>query len=263
MRFNLILFLILGWLLVTSCDLSGGVRPKILAAQNAIKESRFNDAVIVYSQLLEMNLPNHLRIKINYQLGQINYLYLNNGRKALIYYQKILQFKIDPLWQVKILEKIAQIYSQDVKDYRQAANYYQILMNYQPRLEMYDFYYSQYAKNTFNQGNLTKAKDIYTSLLKTSDQNNIADANYYLGLIYSYEKKYEQSINYWYEALKFEKRKIKIVRIKYLIANSYESSEKLKQAYNIYYSLLKEHPNPKLIKGRLESLYARRVARKR
>jgi len=47
------------------------------------------------------------------------------------------------------------------------------------------------------------------------------------------------------------------------MANAYEMLEKLKEAYNLYYSILGEYPNTKVIQNRLNSIYARKIARKR
>ena len=47
------------------------------------------------------------------------------------------------------------------------------------------------------------------------------------------------------------------------MGNAYETMEELKKAYNIYYSILGEYPNNDVIKNRLNSLYKRRIARKR
>ena len=71
------------------------------------------------------------------------------------------------------------------------------------------------------------------------------------------------AIDNWFEYLKREKQKNKIVQVKFLIANAYESDEQLKNAYNIYYSLLGDYPNQEVLKSRLKSIYERRVARKR
>ena len=76
-------------------------------------------------------------------------------------------------------------------------------------------------------------------------------------------KDWNKSITYMKEYIKREKRKDKVVRAKFLLANSYEVIEKLKTAYNIYYSILGEYPNTQVIQDRLKSVYERRVARRR
>jgi hypothetical protein len=50
---------------------------------------------------------------------------------------------------------------------------------------------------------------------------------------------------------------------KFLIANSYENLEQLKKAYDIYYSILSEYPNTEVIKNKLNSIYVRKISRKR
>ena len=60
-----------------------------------------------------------------------------------------------------------------------------------------------------------------------------------------------------------EYKKNKVIYAKFLLANTLESNEELKKAYNLYYSLLNEFPNTEVIKKRLSSIYNRRIARKR
>ena len=60
-----------------------------------------------------------------------------------------------------------------------------------------------------------------------------------------------------------EKREDLIVEAKFLIANAFESSEDLKRAWDIYYSIKGSYPNTKVIFERLNSIRDRRVARKR
>jgi hypothetical protein len=98
-----------------------------------------------------------------------------------------------------------------------------------------------------------------------NDSNHLfhIESFYYIGLINYYQQKWNESIEEWLEYIKREKLKDKIVKVKFLIANAYESQEKLKEAYNIYYSLLDDYPNPQIIKQRLKTVFDRRMARKR
>ena len=68
---------------------------------------------------------------------------------------------------------------------------------------------------------------------------------------------------FWDKYISLEKRRDNIVQTKFLMGNAYETMEELKKAYNIYYSILGEYPNNDVIKNRLNSLYKRRIARKR
>jgi hypothetical protein len=47
------------------------------------------------------------------------------------------------------------------------------------------------------------------------------------------------------------------------MANAYETMENLSKAYSIYYSIQGEYPNTKVIQNRLNSVYQRKVAKKR
>lgn len=82
-------------------------------------------------------------------------------------------------------------------------------------------------------------------------------------MIYFLNLNWDLAIIAFKKYIKIEKRRDIIVQAKFILANIYETKEELKKAYNIYYSILGEYPNAQVIKNRLESIYNRRVARKR
>ena len=126
-----------------------------------------------------------------------------------------------------------------------------------------DFYDFRVAEALFESGQLVKADQRFMRFSSDTNHAHHIESFYYLGLVRFYRQEWELAVEKWLEYIKREKRKDLIVKTKFLIANAYESGEKLKEAYNIYYSLLDDHPNPQVVKDRLKALYARRVARKR
>ena len=86
---------------------------------------------------------------------------------------------------------------------------------------------------------------------------------YYLGLIHFHQKLWKRSLVYLKEYSKRETKKESIVQAKFLMANIYESREELKTAYDLYYSILGKYPNTQVVQNRLNSIYSRRIARKR
>jgi tetratricopeptide (TPR) repeat protein len=255
-----ILILLLG---LSSCDFTSGLNQDILTAQKYVDQQDYAKAVEIYQRVLKKNPAKTIKTKINYQLAEINYLYLDEQVNALKYYQFIVDNVDDPLWQVKSLEKIADINFSFAKNYSEAIKAYQILMQVKPRLKNFDFYYMRVGEAHFEQGRYQKAREIFDQILSQPTNPHYVEAFYQMGLIEFYNKNWDKAVEYWFEYLKREKRKDKIVKVKFLIANAYESNEKLKEAYNIYYSLLPTYPNPEVLRARLKSLYARRVARKR
>jgi tetratricopeptide (TPR) repeat protein len=169
----------------------------------------------------------------------------------------------DPLWQVKSLEKIADINFSFSKNFYEAIHAYQILMQVKPRLKDFDYYDLRVGESYFEMGKYQKAREIFNKILSQPTNPHYVEAFNQMGLIEFYNKNWDKAVEYWFEYLKRERRKEQIVKTKFLIANAYESNEKLKEAYNIYYSLLPSYPNPDVLRARLKSLYARRVARKR
>lgn len=257
------LFFILLVLGLSSCDFTSGLNQDILSAQKYVDNQEFSKAVELYERVLKKNPSKLIKTKINYQLAEIYYLYLDEQVKALKYYHFIVDNVDDPLWQVKSLEKIADINFSFAKNYLEAIRAYQILMQVKPRLKNYDYYYMRVGESYFEMGNYKKAKEIFNQIISEPTHPHYVDAFYQMGLIEFYDKNWDKAVEFWLEYLKRERRKDHIVKTKFLIANAYESNEKLKEAYNIYYSLLPVYPNPEVLRARLKSLYARRVARKR
>lgn len=256
----------LGLLLLTlmfACDFSSGLQKEILLAQDYIQEQEYKKAADVYEIILKKKLSPNLRIKVTYQLGEIYSIYLNHYKNALQHFKQVVELSDEPLWQVKALEKIAEINFEYVQDYKETIQAYDVLVNFTPKLQQQDFYNFRIALSHLNLKNYTVAIEQFNSMIQNQGHEYHIKAFYYLGLSYFYMKKWSKAIDIWYEYIKREKGREDIVLTKFLIANAYETNEELKRAYGIYYSILNEYPNPEVIKSRLESLYARRVSRKR
>lgn len=251
------------FLFVLGCDFTSGLNQDILSAQKYVDNQQFDKAVELYERLLVKNPSKVIKTKINYQLAEIYYLYLDQQVKALKYYQFIVDNVDDPLWQVKALEKIADINFSFARNFNESIRAYQILMQVKPRLSNYDYYFLRVGESYFELGRYDKAREIFNQIINQQTNPYYVEAYNQMALIEFYNKNWDKAVDYWLEYLKREKRKDQIVKVKFLIANAYESNEKLKEAYNIYYSLLSTYPNPDVLRARLKSLYARRVARKR
>lgn len=256
----ILLIFVLG---LSSCDFTSGLNQDILNAQKYVDNQDFAKAVGLYERILKKNPSKLIKTKINYQLAEIYYLYLDEQVKALKYYQFIVENVDDPLWQVKSLEKIADINFSFAKNFNESIRAYETLMEFRPKLKNYDYYYLRVGESYFETGRYNKAREIFNQILSQPTNAYYVEAFNQMGLIEFYNKNWDKAVEYWMEYLKRERRKDQIVKVKFLIANAYESNEKLKEAYNIYYSLLPSYPNPDVLRARLKSLYARRVARKR
>lgn len=255
-----ILILLLG---VESCDFTSAVNRDILAAQNYVDNQEFAKAVEIYEKILKQNPSKLIKTKIYYQVAEINYLYLDEQVKALSYYQYIVDNVDDPLWQVKSLEKVADINFSFSRNYQQAKQAYQILLEVKPKLKNFDFYAFRVAESYFEMADYQAASLLFKKFIEQPHNPFHIEAYNQMGLVEFYTRNWDKAVEYWLEYLKRETQKDKIIKAKFMIANAYESNEKLKEAYNIYYSLLPIYPNPEVLRERLRSLYARRVARKR
>lgn len=257
-KLNLLIFL-----LMTGCGFSSGLYQDIINAQNLITEQKFEKAAEVYEAILLKKPSKTIKIKIKFQLGDIYSIYLSDYKKSLKHFESIAYDSNEPSWQVQSLEKIGNIYFESLKDYTKSQEAYLKLVNFSPVLTNQNFYRLRYAQSIYHQNKFQKVIPIFKKLTDLNDEDVVAESFNHLGLSYFYLGKHDEAIKNWLEYLKRIKRTDKIVKTKFLIANAYESSEKLKEAYNIYYSILGEYPNTEVIKNRLNSLYERRVNRKR
>tara|TARA_B100001971_G_scaffold213155_1_gene245614 strand:- start:207935 stop:208723 length:789 start_codon:yes stop_codon:yes gene_type:complete len=260
---NNLFFKLIIIIFIVGCDFSSGLHKDILKAQDFISERNFQKAAVTYEGILKRKASKNIRIKIHYQLAEIYSVYLNNYEAALKNLNNIIIESNEPLWQVKALEKIGDISFENLKDYDSSLKTYRKLSRFIPKLEKQDYYIFRYSQSLFHLGRYVESDKLMKDLTISSSGEPKIRSFYYLGLSHFYRKDWDASISYWFEYLKRETRKDHIINVKFLIANAYESSENLKEAYNIYYSIIGEYPNPEVIKNRLNSLYQRRVARKR
>ena len=232
-------------------------------AQELVGNHDYDQAADIYERILRKNPSKDLRDKLNYQLAEIYYLYLSQQVNSLKYYQNVVDKVNDPIWQVKSLERIADIQFSFTRNFPESLKAYTKLIEFKPKLTNYDFYYLRIALCYIESNNYEKALPYFINMKNDSNHLFHIESFYYIGLINYYQQKWNESIEEWLEYIKREKLKDKIVKVKFLIANAYESQEKLKEAYNIYYSLLDDYPNPQIIKQRLKTVFDRRMARKR
>lgn len=246
-----------------ACDFTPQINKKILIAQEYLGAQKYEEAIKEYNYILTLGIANDIKIKIFYQLGEIFSINLKNYEKAVENYLLVQKLGTDPLWQVKAQEKIGEIYLNFLNDAERATKIYQQLVNFAPKLKRQDYYQFQLAKAYTKVDDLDTAIEIYKTIQKNALHEYFVNSFYEIGLIYFYKSDWRKAVAYWKEYIKREERRDRIVQTKFMMANAYETMQKLKTAYGLYYSILGEYPNTGVIEARLNSIYARRVARKR
>lgn len=246
-----------------SCDFTPRLYQDILLAQEYVTDQKYQKAVSKYESILSENPSDEVKVKIYYQLGELYSIHLHNTEKAINYYSMIKDIFPDPLWLVRTEERIADAYFSFGEQYKKSAESYQMLVRFVPRLKNFDLYQYRLALSYFHDNQLDKAQEVFETISQNHEQSYFAKSYYYLGLISFQKKNWSRSVAYWNEYIQLEKRRDEIVKTKFMMANAYETMEKLKEAYNIYYSLLGEYPNTDVIQARLNSIYERKIARKR
>lgn len=260
---NRFLFLAICLSFLSGCDFTPPLNKEILQAQQYIIQRDYLSAISKYKAILKKNPPNEIQVKINYQLGDLYSIYLSKNREALPYYEQIMKISSEPLWLVKTEERMGEIYFSYLKDYESSAEIYKKLSNFQPKLAKQDLYSFRYAISTFNKSEYEIALKLFEEI-RNNPRHEYSDRSlFYLGLVHFQKKHWQKAVDLWKIYIKKERRRDNIVQTKFLMANAYETMERLKVAYNLYYSILGEYPNTEVIKNRLKGIYERRVARKR
>ena len=250
-------------LLFISCDFTPPINRKIIDAQNYITVQKYNKAAFLYEDILKSNPGPDLRLKICYQLGELYSIYLGEYKKSVYYYNEVKDLTEDPLWLIKTEEKLAEINYSYRKNYKDAIKNYTKLSEFTPKLKKYDYFQLQIALAYYYLNDSENAIKQLTKIQTDPNHEFFIRSFYYLGLIYFEKKDYNKALFVWSEYLKRETKKEYIVQAKFLVANIYESTENLKMAYDIYYSIAGDYPNPDVIQNRLTALYERRVSRRR
>lgn len=250
-------------LIFISCDFTPPINRKIIDAQNYITEQKYANAAYLYEDILKSNPAEDLRLKICYQLGELYSIYLGEYKKSVYYYNQVKQLTQDPLWLIKTEEKLADVNFNYLKNYKDAIKNYTRLSEFTPKLKNFDLFQLQIALAHFYLNDKEAALAQLTKIQTNPNHEYFVRSFYYLGLVYFEQKDYSRALFVWQEYLKRETKKENIVQAKFMVANAYESTENLKLAYDIYYSIASDYPNPDVIQSRLSSLYTRRVSRRR
>ncbi|NOT79277.1 MAG: hypothetical protein HOP07_09795 [Bacteriovoracaceae bacterium] len=246
-----------------SCDFTPPVNRKIIDAQNYITTQEYAKAAYLYEDILKSNPAEDLRLKISYQLGELYSIYLGQYKKAVFHYSEVKELTEDLLWLIKAEEKLAEINFNYLKKYKDAIKNYTKLSQFTPKLKNFDFFELQIALSHFYLNQQSDALLQLTKIQSNPDHEFFVRSFYYSGLIYYEQKDFSKALFVWQEYLKRETRKEFIVQARFMVANAYESTDNLKMAYDIYYSIANDYPNPDVIQNRLNSLYQRRVSRRR
>lgn len=260
---SLLLIYIVTVFINCACDFTPKLNKDIFQAQKYIEQQDYSKAIKLYEEILNRNLSPEIKVKVYYQLGELYSTYLTNNKMALKYFRMIKGETSDPLWLVKVEEKIGELNYLYEKNFEKSIKSYQVLMKFTPKLKRYDFYEYRLALSYYNGHHFDEAIQCFDNIISNKNHEFYVMAFYHMGMIYFEKQDLPKSIFYWTEYIKREKIKSNIVNAKFYIANAYETMELLKEAYDMYYSILGSYPNTQLIKNRLSSIYSRKVARKR
>jgi tetratricopeptide (TPR) repeat protein len=246
-----------------ACNFSSSINKEILEAQSLVDGHRYNDAIRKYEQILKKNPETEIKSKIFYQLAKVYSLYLNQPSKSEAYYQSLITTSSDPILIIKAKEEMADLYFAIIKDYNKSIDLLKELTSIKPRLSNYELYEYQLALSYYHLKNYEASMTLLNLISKNPNHEFFKKSFYFKGISYFERSKWNEAIEEFKEYIRYESEEDQIIKVKFLIANCYETLEKLKAAYELYYSLLGKYPTEGIVEERLQSIYQRRVARKR
>ncbi len=248
-------------LFIVACDFTPRIHKEILHAQKLLLDQNYSAAVTKYEKILSEEVSDPLRVKIFFQLSEIYLIHYGNNKKALDYLSQIKASSTNLEAVIKAEEKTANINFSFVHNYKQSLISYNKLMSFAPPQENSDFYKFRYGQSLLYSGDYSEAVKIFTTFSAKGSYSSLK--YFYLGQAYFYSSKWKDAINSLKKYLKLMKGSEKKIEARFLLANSYESLEDLKEAYDEYYAILSTYPNPEVIKNKLNSIYERQISSKR
>ena len=247
----------------SACDFGPPINHDILLAQDLLQRQDFSGAVKIYQEILTKIPPVEQKIIILFQMSEIYLQHYNNYPQAISYLKQIIDLTDAPYVIVKTEEKLAEIYFSYLKDYVASIKSYQNLSRFRPKLEKFDLYQFRLAKSLLENRDFEAAEKIFQEIIANRAHEYYGVSYFELGTLYSMQKNWNGAISHWQTYVILENKRDGIINAKFLIANAYETIEDLPKAYNIYYSILGDYPNTQVIQDRLNSIYNRKVAKKR
>ena len=250
-------------LFFVSCNFTPRIHREILEAQDIVAKQNYSEAIKKYEKILELNPRDTIKVKIHFQLGELYHIYFSDYKKAIISFSKIQNLTPNPKFQIKAKEKIADIYFSFLGKYEVPISIYKKLLQFRPKLIKNSFYKFRLGVSYLNLNKYEESQQCFNELINSNEKKYASKSLFYLGQLNYQQEKWSDSIIFWKKYIRVETKPNQIIKTKFLIGNAYESIENLKEAYNYYYSVLGLFPNTEVVLNRLNSVYERRVARKR
>lgn len=257
------LFLISSLLILSSCDFTPPLNKKILEAQGLIRDNRYEAAISRYRVILKESPPEEIKVKIKYQIGDLYSIYLSKIEESLPYYEEVSKLTKDIRWRLKSISRLADLNFTHLKRYEKAIYYFQEMLYLTTDKSEIDFYEFRIAQSYYKKSDFKMAKKRFSEISNNKEHAYYTKSIYFLGMISFYIEDWKESITLLQRYIALEKNRDDVIEAKFILANALESRENLNMAYDIYSSILGEYPNTQVVKEKLESLYRRRVARKR
>jgi tetratricopeptide (TPR) repeat protein len=248
---------------LASCDFTPPLNKKILDAQNLIRDNQYEEAISRYVVILKNNPPAEIKVKIRYQIADLYSIYLSKIEESLPYYEEVAKTSEDERWKLKSLERLSDLNFTHLKRYDKAIFYFREMLYLTTDKTEIDFFEYRIAQSYFKKSDFQNAIQKFAEISNNKTHSYYVKSIYYQAMVHYYLEEWDQSIKLFQNYIGIEKNRDDVINAKFILANALESRENLNKAYDIYSSILGEYPNTEVVKAKLESIYRRRVARKR
>jgi tetratricopeptide (TPR) repeat protein len=231
------------------------VRKTFTRAEESWEKGNYQEAIDDYLEIAEEYSDDPLADQAQFQVGNTYYLFLQKDREAIRTFRDLIRRHPASSWSLTAQGLLGEIYEKRLEDYRQAVVEYQRLINLSPSGEASDRAQLAVARCYFSLGDFEQAREEYEIHLErypdSPDRNKAL-----MGVANSYYvmRACQPAIRYYRTVVEANADSQLRAEAGFGIASCLEESGDLPEALEEFERILKEHPNPGLVRQRMERI---------
>ncbi|MAW07697.1 MAG: hypothetical protein CME61_05385 [Halobacteriovoraceae bacterium] len=245
---------------LVSCSFNSTNYEQIVFAQKEINQQNYLSAKERLERVLSSHLSLELRAKVLHQVGVLNAFHLDNVKDGLKSFKLVLELPLEENKKRKSLLFLADLYFSKLRDFKNSELLYRKLLNFEKDGHFDQFLYFRYIKSIFEQGKFKEVENEYRL-------NEEKFSSFKFRIISTLSICFLKKTNDCEKKLNDLKRDnltpSQVTEVNFFLANLFEENGDLEKSYKTYSRLISTHPNPNLIKFRLDKIVERKKAEKR
>jgi len=227
-------------------------------AEESWEKGDYQKAIDAYLVLAEEYPDDPLADQAQFQIANTYYLFLQQDRQAIRTFRDLIRRDPASPWSLTAQGLLGEIYERRLDDYHQAIVEYQHRINLSPGDEGSDEAQLGVARCYFSLGDFEQAREEYQIHLEQYPDSSRRDRAL-TGVADSYyvTRAYQSAIRYYREAAAVSSDPRLRTEAGLGIASCLEESGDLRAALEEFEKVARDHPNPGLVRQRIERIRER------